>query len=182
VTPARAALPERRMRPAKIAERGAGRSHILNLQRLLLAPCPRLTSYPRRRTFRPVHRHGIFEGLIDVSGGWRVEDGGWKVRSVGAATASMGAFSASSPPSVGSADISPTRGEIAETAVQGRKMVTAVQRPKQQTTRHRLIAPASIVQGIRLAERPATCRSPSLWGGGRNGLRSRANDPVNRLP
>jgi hypothetical protein len=34
------------MQPAKIAERGAGRSHILNLQRLLLAPCPKLPSSP----------------------------------------------------------------------------------------------------------------------------------------
>ncbi len=79
------------------------------------------------------------------------------------ATAVPANVSASSPPSVGSADISPTRGEIAEASARGRAM-DCIAQVNTWTTRHRTIASASNKQDFRLGERQTTCRSPSLWG------------------
>jgi hypothetical protein len=72
VSPRRAALPERRMQPAKIAERGAGRSHINYSTGCFWRPV-RDCHHPRRRNSDRWFGVGYLKVLIDEDGGWTFE-------------------------------------------------------------------------------------------------------------
>ncbi|CAH0339076.1 hypothetical protein RHI9324_00716 [Rhizobium sp. CECT 9324] len=147
------------MQPAKIAERGAGRSHINYFNRLLLAPCPRLPPSPEEE-FRPVYWRGILKVLSDEED---VEPCGWKSKR-GRSNSLAGSGQRQFAPLCRLRRHLPHTGGDHRDLGARERMVTLVQGRQNTDSQKFLVAPASFAQAIRLDERPATCRSPSLWG------------------